>query len=207
MGTSPLNSTTRLSGSAVIAAFISGFPPGYSTAPKPSLTICVSAASSATRWVVMPRSSWPMSRSCRCLVASSSCEGERDITPRVRWRVPTGRTALGGTGVCDSTSFLSLSRAVAICGRLVEVMRGRQRKCVNGGFFGLDLLYALLWRWACGFDGVGGEILRVNVDVLWSVVRMPLSVLLYLVSSVKSLYSPLVFFLPMLPPMNDGLTK
>lgn len=45
--------------------------------------------------------------------------------------------------------------------------------------------------------------LRLSVDVVWSVVRISL-LSLCRVSSRKSLYSPFVFFLPM---MNDGLRK
>lgn len=69
--------------------------------------------------------------------------GERDITPRVRWSVPTGLTAFGGTGVWASTSFRSCSRAVEIWERFESDMRGRQRKCVNGGFLGLLFEFVL----------------------------------------------------------------
>ena len=75
-----------------------------------------------------------MSNSRSILHAASMRSGVRRlITPRVKWRAPTGLMALGGSCISlaslgEVTSDVKRWRAAWNCGLDVAVIRGRQRK-------------------------------------------------------------------------------
>lgn len=88
-----------------------------------------------------------ISRRSKCFrkatAASTRSFEPRVMTPRVRWRVPSGRIAFAGIeGVVAEagagmeggvTAAVKWWREVRSCGAECEVRRGRQRKWVRGG--------------------------------------------------------------------------
>ena len=88
-----------------------------------------------------------MSNSRSIVQAASRRSGVRRLmTPRVKWRAPTGLMAFGGNCASPAslgavTSEVKRWRAAWNCGLEVAVTRGRQRKCVNWGFGGMAGLF------------------------------------------------------------------
>ena len=72
----------------------------------------------------------------------------------MRWRVPTGRTALVDTMSCSDRWVFRSSRPVWRRCLVEEVVSGRQRKCVNSDLFAV--LFVDCASLVCTTDRVGG---------------------------------------------------
>lgn len=112
-----------------------------------------------------------ISNSFRNVQAASRRSGVgRLITPRVKCRAPTGRIAFGesGLGLVSLgvvTSFVKRAREERSWGWEEGVMRGRQRKCVRGGFGGLGGISEEGGRVGC--QSFGACLAGIPSSILW----------------------------------------